>query len=114
MTRRGFSLVEVMIAIVILTAGILALAATSGAVVRLTSQGGRMGGSSLVAEGRFELLRATACASLASGSTVEAPYTVVWTVVTSGNLRTIGLTVSYPTGRRTRSDSYSTTISCAT
>jgi len=114
MTRRGFSLVEVMISIVILTTGVLALAATSGGVVRLTSQGGRLGGSSILAEGRFELLRATTCASLASGSTVEGPYTAVWTVATSGSLRTVGLTVSYATGRATRTDSYSTTISCAT
>ena len=113
MTRRGFSLVEVMVAIVILTTGVLALAATSGSVVRLTSQGGRLGGSSVVAEERFESLRATACAALASGSTVERPYTLAWTVTTSGSLRTVALTVSYATGRATRSDSYSTTISCA-
>jgi prepilin-type N-terminal cleavage/methylation domain-containing protein len=114
MTRRGFSLVEVMISIVILTTGVLALAATTGGVVRLTSQGGRLGGSSIVAEGRFELLRATSCATLAGGSTVERPYTVAWTVTTSGSLRTVVLTVSYATGRATRTDSYSTTISCAT
>jgi prepilin-type N-terminal cleavage/methylation domain-containing protein len=114
MTRRGFSLVEVMVSIMILATGVLALAATTGGVVRLTSQGGRLGGSSIVAEGRFELLRATACASLAGGSAVERPYTQVWTVATSGSLRTVALTVSYSTGRATRSDSYSTTISCAT
>jgi type IV pilus assembly protein PilV len=113
MTRRGFSLVEVMVAILILTVGILALAGTSARVVKLISQGGRMGGSSIAAEGRFELLRATSCASLANGSTVDWPYTVAWTVTTSGNLRTIALTVSYATSGRARTDSYSTTISCA-
>lgn len=112
MTRRGFSLVEVMLAVVILTVGILALAGTSARVVKLISQGGRMGGSSLVAEGRFEILRATACASLASGSTVEGPYTIRWTVTTTGNLRAVGVTVSYVAGGTTRTDSYSTTLSC--
>ena len=114
MTRRGFSLVEVMIAVVILTVGILALAGTSARVVKLISQGGRLGGASLVAEGRFELLRATPCASLTSGSTVEGPYTIRWTVATSGYLRTVGLTVAYVTGGATRTDSYVTSISCAT
>ena len=114
MTRRGFSLIEVMIAVVMLTVGVLALAGTSARVVRLISQGGRLGGASLVAEGRFEMLRATACASLASGSTVEGPYTVVWTVATSGFLSTVGLTVSYATGGRTHTDTFATTISCAT
>jgi prepilin-type N-terminal cleavage/methylation domain-containing protein len=113
MTRRGFSLVEVLLAVVILTVGVLALASTSSRVVKLISFGGRMGGSSLVAEGRFELLRATACAALASGSTVEGPYTVRWTVTPAGYLRTVGLTVSYATGGVTRSDAFGTTISCA-
>jgi len=113
MTRHGFSLVEVMIAVVILTVGVLALAGTSAGVVKLISQGGRLGGSSLVAEGRFELLRATPCASLASGSTVEGPFTVRWTVTTSGYLRTVDLTVAYATSGRTRTDTFATTISCA-
>jgi prepilin-type N-terminal cleavage/methylation domain-containing protein len=112
MTRKGFTLVELMIAIIILTTGILALAGTAGAITRMLSGGGRLGGSAVTAEGRFELLRATPCASLASGSAVEGPYTVAWTVTTSGYLRTIGLTVSYATGRGTRTDSYQTTISC--
>lgn len=114
MNRRGFSLVEVMIAVVILTVGILALAGTSARVVRMISQGGRLGGSSLVAEGRFEILRSTSCATLASGYSAEGPYRVRWTVATAGFLRTVGLTVSYPTGGATRTDSYVTHISCAT
>lgn len=114
MMKRGFSLVEVMIAVVILTVGILALAGTSARVVKTISQGGRLGGASLVAEGRFEILRATACASLASGTSVEGPYTVRWTVATTGYLRTVGLTVGYTTGGRTHTDTFVTTISCAT
>jgi len=113
MTRRGFSLVEVLSAVVILTVGVLALAGTSSRVVKLISHGGLMGKSSLVAEGRFELLRATGCAAPASGSIVEGPYTARWTVTTAGHLRTVGLTVSYVTGAVTRSDAFGTTISCA-
>jgi prepilin-type N-terminal cleavage/methylation domain-containing protein len=114
MNKRGFSLIEVIFAVVILTVGILALAGTSVRVVRMISQGGRLGGASLVAEGRFELLRATTCASLASGSVVEGPYTVRWTVASTGYLRTVGLTVAYVTGGRTHTDAYVTSISCAT
>ena len=124
MSRPGFSLVEVMIAIVILTTGVLALAATSANVIRLTSLGNRLGGSAVIAEGRLELLRSqaapttptNACASLTSGSTVEGPYTETWTVTTPSGaavLRNVVLTVAYQTGRSTRTDTYSTTISCA-
>jgi prepilin-type N-terminal cleavage/methylation domain-containing protein len=114
MTRRGFSLIEVVLAVVVLAVGVLALAGTSARVVGLINQGGRLGGASLVAEGRFELLRAAPCAALASGSTVEGPFTVGWTVATSGYLKTVGLTVSYVTGGRTHTDTFATTISCAT
>lgn len=114
MNRRGFSLVEVMIAIVILTTGVLALAASSAAVTRLISQGGRLGGAAVAAEGRIELLRATPCASLTGGTTNDGPYTVVATVTGSGNLRTVVVTVSYQTGRSTRTDTINTFISCAT
>jgi len=117
MNRRGFSLVEVMIALVILTTGILALAATAGGVTKLIALGGRLSGSAAAAEGRFETLRATTCTSLTAGSATDGIYSTSWTVTTGGTtglLRTVVLTVSYSNGRSTRSDIYTTTISCAT
>ena len=114
MSRRGFSLVEVMVAIVILATGILALAATSASVTRLISQGGSLGASAVAAEGQFELLRATPCGSLANGSTTAGKYTLAWTIASSNLLRTATVTVQYSTGRGTRTDTYTTTISCAT
>lgn len=113
MNRRGFSLVEVMIAIVILATGVLALAASSAAVTRLITQGGGLGRAAAAAEGRVELLRATPCASLSSSSAYDGPYLVTWAVTGSGNLRTVVVTVSYGTGRSTRTDTFNTTISCA-
>jgi len=114
MNRRGFSLVEVMIAIVILTTGVLALAASSAATTRLIAQGGSLGRSAAAAEGRIEILRATPCAHLAGGTTYDGPYVVVATVTGSGNLRTVVVAVSYRTGRSTRTDTFNTYISCAT
>jgi len=114
MNRRGFSLVEVMIAIIILTTGVLALAASAAAVTRLISQGGGLGRAAAAAEGRIELLRATPCASLANNSTYDGPYLVSWTVATSGFMRSITVNVSYRTGRGTRTDTFYTYISCAT
>lgn len=113
MSRRGFSLIEVMIAMVILTVGILGLAASATVVTRMTGRGGRYGGSASVASARFERLRATACASLASGEATTGKYSESWTVTSSGLLRKVSLTVSYPDGSSTRSDRFASTISCA-
>ncbi len=113
MSERGFSLIELVVAILILTVGILGLAATAGQVTKMVGWGGRYGASAVVASAQLEQLRATPCASLAaSGTATKGIYSLSWTVTTNGNLRTLTLTVTYPNGRTTRSDVYETYRSC--
>jgi len=112
--ERGFSLVEVVVAILILTVGVLGLAASAGTITRLTAEGGRTGGAAAVAETRFEVLRGTPCASLASGSATSGKFTETWRVTSVTTLlKTVTVTVSYPSGRTTRTASYTSQISCA-
>lgn len=114
MNERGFSLAEVMIAMVILTVGVLGLAASSAAITRMSAEGGRSGGSAAVAESRIEALTATPCASITStGSATTGKFTESWTVTSSGLLRTVSVSVSYPSGRTTRTSTYIAYISCA-
>ncbi len=113
MNERGFSLVELIVAILILTIGILGLAAAAAQVQRMVGWGGRYGASANVANAQLEQLRATPCVSLAaSGTATVGIYSLSWTVASSGNLRTFTLTVTYPNGRATRSDMYETQRSC--
>jgi prepilin-type N-terminal cleavage/methylation domain-containing protein len=112
--ERGFSLVEVVVAILILTVGVLGLAASAGAITKLTAEGGRAGGAAAAADTRFEILRGTSCASMTNGSATSGKYTVTWTVTsTTTLLRTVLVTVSYPSGRSTRTVNYTSQISCA-
>ena len=112
--ERGFSMAEVMIAMVILTVGVLGIAASSGAITKMTAEGGRGGGSAAVAESRIETLFATPCASMSSsGSASAGKYSESWTVTTSGLMRTITETVTYQTGRASRSSTYVAYKSCA-
>lgn len=114
--NRGFSLVEVVVAMIILTVGVLGLAASAGAISRLSSEGVRSSGAAMVAGSRLELLRATACPLLANGSATTGAYTEAWRIVTPADApfaRTVTLVVSYPYGRGTRSSTYITEISCA-
>ena len=112
--ERGFSMAEVMIAMVILTVGVLGIAASSAAITKMTAEGGRGGGSAAVAESRIESLNATPCANLtATGSATTGKYTESWTITSANLLRTITETVSYPYGRGTRTSTYVAYISCA-
>ena len=113
MNNRGFSLIEVMVAMLILTVGVMGLAASATSITRMTGEGGRTGGAAAVASSRFELLRATACASLASGTATSGKYSESWTVSSSGQLVTVAETVTYVRGRASRSAVFTTYISCA-
>jgi len=114
----GFSLVDLTVGILVLEVGVLALAGTAGAVVRLTVQGGREGGASLVAASRLEELRVSACAAgagspVASGGAVAGPYEERWTVAADGSARVIQVAVSYLGGRGTRTALFETVVECA-
>lgn len=112
--ERGFSLVEVIAAMVILTIGVLGLAASAAAVGRLTTEGARMSGAALAASSKFEALRAGGCTLMAGGSDISPAgrYNRSWTVTTTGNKKTITLTIAYSNGRKTRTTVYVTEVSC--
>jgi len=103
---RGFLLIEVVVAVLMVTVGLIALAATAGAVARMAGQGQRRGGAGIAAASRLEVLRSGGCASLAGGRDSAGAYLLQWTVTTQGAVRTIQLAVGYPDGRDVRSDRF--------
>lgn len=111
---RGFTIVEVLVAVLILSVGMLALASTAATVTRMIGQGQRFSEASTLAVERFEIIRAQDCADMGSGSADEGRYALTWTVssVAGGNARSVALTVTSPTGRGSRADSFATTIAC--
>ena len=114
MNERGFSLVEVIVAIVILAVGVLGLAASAGAIVRMYAEGGRVSGAAAVAESRFELLRAGTCTTMASGTATTGEFTERWVVSSPTTLlRLVSEQITYSYGRGTRSTTFVTQISCA-
>ena len=121
-STAGFTLVEVLIAVMILGVGVVALAGSSAMVTRMISRGQMATRASQVASQRLESLRLLAhstdpkCTSgqFANGTaTNPLGLQESWTIVANGSSRTITSTVTYNTGRgRTHSDALTTIIEC--
>ena len=110
--RRGFTLVELVVAIIVISIGVIGLASTAGAVTRQTGGGRRMVIAANVARARFELMAAQNCATVTSGSASTRGIAERWTA-TQGTLSVlVQNTVTYTTTRGNRSQTFSTRIPC--
>ena len=113
MNARGFSLAEVVVAVVLFSVGILALTGTSGAIARMTGLGRHASASAILASSRLERLRAAPCLPGATaGSASGGRFFEQWTAAPDGAGRALRVIVSYDDGRRERADTYETRATC--
>ena len=111
--RPGFSMPELMIAVVILSFGVLGLASTAAVMTRQVSGGATQATAAQVAESRFETMRGQPCASLTAGSAHTRGIDEQWTVTPGANNTVrVSVNVSYLHGGATRSRSYASGITC--
>jgi prepilin-type N-terminal cleavage/methylation domain-containing protein len=82
--RRAFTLLEVLIALVILGVGVLGLAGNAALVSRLVGDGTRLSLVAAIATARFEQLRALPCASVTPGNATTHGIEERWTVAPLG------------------------------
>lgn len=115
--RAGFTIIEVVVAILILSVGILAIAGTDGRMTRMIARGSQATAASTHAQSQLERLRSLPCAALTNGNaTVEGVFQLEWTIATpaSGRYRGIELIIRYPSTGGTREDRFATTRHCVT
>ena len=94
--RSGFTLVEMMVAVVILAVGLLALVSTSGYVARQVGGGAQQGIAASVIQSRVETLRSIPCDSIKTGNAVTRRVTERWTKgAKANNVLTVVDTVQY-------------------
>ncbi|HMC19626.1 MAG: hypothetical protein DMD25_12700 [Gemmatimonadetes bacterium] len=117
--EEGFTIVEVIVAILVLTIGLLALVTSAALVTRMIGRGQRSAVAAQYAQRRLEMLRVTGCKSQAGGSEVmmrgSTPVdSLTWRFATTGaNHWQIVVRSKYPTARgQWRTDSTETQISC--
>jgi prepilin-type N-terminal cleavage/methylation domain-containing protein len=118
-STRGFTLAEVLVAIMILSVGLLAIAASSGSVYRMLGYGKLSTQAAHLASTRMELLRRQAngttprCTALAGGVDTAALGVVeTWTVSGTGLTRTVVVVVTTPAGHGPARDSIFARLDC--
>ena len=109
---RGFTIVEVVIAICILSIGILGLAGTAASVTRMVGRSQQDGMTASLASERFEILRSQVCTAVTSGSSSSGQYNVTWSVTDVANGKQATITVTRPTATGTRTNTFTQIISC--
>ncbi|HTC24381.1 MAG TPA: prepilin-type N-terminal cleavage/methylation domain-containing protein [Gemmatimonadales bacterium] len=121
---RGYSITEVLVAVLVLGVGVTALVSSSALVTRQIGRGRTLTIATEVATQRLETLRLLArpvngqpaCArpDFAGSAVPDTVRGIVewWTVSGSGNSRTIAVTVSYPRQSGTGTFTLTSRVGC--
>ncbi len=121
--QRGFTIIEIIIAIIVLTVGVMGLATTAALVTRMIARGQRSAMAATYAAQRMEQLRPAACIAAQAVAGTDTLYrgsnwvaSNTWTFVDEGNsyyhLRVV---TTYKTdGFKTRVDTMEAGVPCLT
>jgi prepilin-type N-terminal cleavage/methylation domain-containing protein len=117
----GLTLIEVLVALVVLCVGILALTGSSSVITRMIGSGKAETHAAMAASQRMETLRLAARAGTArctspdfasGGPIIQDGLTQSWTVSPAGSIRRVRVTVTYLTVRGIRSAELETAVAC--
>jgi type IV pilus assembly protein PilV len=111
--RYGFTIVELLVAIVILTIGMLALAGTAGLVATHVADGRQLTSAAHEARSVIDSLGTLGCERVVSGSSTRSGIVVAWTVSRDSAAAIIDIGVGLPLRRRQRRDAYQAVVPCA-
>jgi len=112
----GFTLVELMVAMLVLTVGLLGMLGAAATTIRVIGEGDRTVGAAYHASGRIDELTALGCDNVAAGTaTVDAVYKLSWTVAgdATSKVRPLMMVAEYPGVKgQVRADTFETGIPC--
>jgi prepilin-type N-terminal cleavage/methylation domain-containing protein len=113
--RRGFTLVEMMVAVVILSVGLLGLASTSAVVTRQVAGGASQSLAANTIQSRLEWMRSVPCSKLKIKDSIAVNRGIRehWVPGPESNgILWLRDTVQYKLGGRTRRHVYTMTVPC--
>lgn len=79
-SRRGFTLIELIVSVLLLVVGIAGLASTSSNVSRMIGGGSQQTLAASVADSRFERLRSFQCSKVVGGTAQTGTISESWSV----------------------------------
>jgi len=112
--QRGFTIVEILIAITVLTVGLLSFLGTSALITRMLARSDRAATATFYAQERIERLQGQPCGTMTSGNeTRTGGYQVNWTLTPASGSERARIIVRYRTGPTTaREDTLETSVLC--
>jgi hypothetical protein len=110
--RPAFTIVELLVAIVVFTIGLVALAATSGLVAAGVGDGGRLTAAAHAARSMLDSLGATPCGAVVSGSATRDGVAVAWSVTRDSSAAHVDLAAGTALRRGNRRDTYRLVVPC--
>jgi len=111
-SERGFTIAELLVAVVIFSVGLLAMAGTAAVIMTtLTSTESRTIAAG-VAESRFERMRTTTCASRASGSATTRGIAEAWTLNRLARADDVTVSVTFLSNHRARTETFRSFMPC--
>ena len=117
--RSGFTIVEVLVAVMILSVGVIALAGSSAIVTRMIGRGKSDTRAAQLATQRVEAIRLQAysttprCTALANGGPVTTDHvTLSGVVAVNGTGRDVTVSATYATPGGTQTETLTTYIEC--
>ncbi len=111
--RAGFTLVEMMVAIMILAVGLLGLASTAGYVVRTVGGATNQTVAAQVVQARMEWMRSMPCDKIKDSTATTRAVREHWRPVTTVNSVLFAIdTVSYSVGGHPRTKVFTMTVPC--
>ncbi len=111
--RTGFTLVELIVAMLMLTIGLLGLAGVGAVVLKQMKGGTYQTIAASIAQSRFEQFEGDPCASIASGSATVRGMTETWTASSLGlRAKAVQVTVTFAGTSGTKKVGIHTVVAC--
>ena len=110
--RTGFTLAELLVALMVFSVGALAMAATSANVMTLITASKNRTLAAAAAEARFERMRSQPCSAHSSDSTITGGIGEAWQVVSLARADDVTVRVSFVANRRTQTRIYRSFLPC--